>query len=201
MPDKKVSQLETEASLAATDVIYVVADPGSSPVSKKATIQQILDLAGGGGGGGGSGPLVGTQSTLGDAVMTLSSIASGDDPTQEVFQGRITTADATTTTALTIALTDLKGYLIEAMVIGRRTAGDGAAGDFYACRLLQAFRREGGGATFLGSLLPSIEEFNSTMTWVASMSVSGNDVLVRVTGDGTTDITWHVTARVWKVGS
>lgn len=47
MADEKLTDLTEETSPAATDLVYVVTDPGGSPVNKKC---QIGNLPGGGGG-------------------------------------------------------------------------------------------------------------------------------------------------------
>lgn len=43
MADKRITQLEASSGLVATDIVPVVDDPSGSPVTQKATIQQVAD--------------------------------------------------------------------------------------------------------------------------------------------------------------
>lgn len=44
MADQKVTDLVEEVSPALSDLFYMVDDPGGSPVSKKVTMQNVLDI-------------------------------------------------------------------------------------------------------------------------------------------------------------
>ena len=43
MADKKISQLDTLSSVNSIDLMVVIDDPGGTPVTKKATVQNIVD--------------------------------------------------------------------------------------------------------------------------------------------------------------
>jgi hypothetical protein len=47
MADKKISQLEALAAVSASDLLVVVQDPGGVPVTKKATVANVIAAAGG----------------------------------------------------------------------------------------------------------------------------------------------------------
>jgi len=46
MADKKITDYDAAASLALTDLIEAVVDPSGTPVSKKATLQQVATVVG-----------------------------------------------------------------------------------------------------------------------------------------------------------
>jgi len=43
MADKRITQLTASSGLVATDILPVVDDPGGTPVTQKATVQQVAD--------------------------------------------------------------------------------------------------------------------------------------------------------------
>lgn len=44
MADKRITQLPASSGLVATDLVPVVDDPGGTPLTQKATIQQVADV-------------------------------------------------------------------------------------------------------------------------------------------------------------
>lgn len=137
------------------------------------------------------------QGTLGNAVTVQKSTATNDDPTTTVYQNRVATTDATTTTLHTFALADNTMYRIQARIWGRRTGGSaGTAGDSCYFVIEGAFKRtSAGGATAVGmgagyTILTSFVD-NMAFGFGADLSTSGNNVLARVTGDTNNNYTWH----------
>lgn len=90
----------------------------------------------------------------------------------------VQTLNATPTTIATIALTDERVYQFKVMVVSRRSdvVGKRGAWDLQAC----AYRESAGSATLQGSIK---QNFNNKLGAMdANISVSGNNVLVQVTG-------------------
>lgn len=103
----------------------------------------------------------------------------------------VRTTDATVTTLATLPLEDNATYQIVADVVARRTGGSaGTAGDGASYRRIGTFYRvSAGSATLIGSLsTPHTAESQSG--WDATLTVSGTDILVRVTGALNNSITW-----------
>ena len=103
----------------------------------------------------------------------------------------VETTDATTTTLLTLPLEDNKTTQIVADVVARRTGGSaGTAGDGASYRRIGTFYRvSAGSATLIGSLsTPHTAE--SQGGWECTLTASGNDVLVRITGATNNNVSW-----------
>ena len=101
------------------------------------------------------------------------------------------TTDATVTTLSTIPLEDNRTYQVVADVVARRTGGaSGTSGDGASYRILGTFRRvAAGAATAIGSLTV-VHSAESQGGWDCTLTVSGNDVLIRVTGAVNNNVIW-----------
>lgn len=141
------------------------------------------------------------QDTPGTTVLNLQTTATNDDPTMQVRQNRVATTDATQTTLDTIAITASRTYCIQSTVVARRTGGsagtadEGAGYDKKACYTTKA-----GTVTLLGSIATVIE-VEDQAGWDFTFSVSGANVLLRVTGATNNNVTWHSTVTVSYVGT
>lgn len=143
-----------------------------------------------------TGQLVVLQSTLGGVVQRLTSTATGDDPTQEISQGRVATTTATQTTLQTIAIPASHACQLEAVVTARRTGGaSGTAEDCAAYVVRGLFNQVAGAAAIVGQSTTVIGE--SQAGWDCVFTVSGTDALLRVTGAASNNVTWHTTTRHW----
>lgn len=142
-----------------------------------------------------------TQQTLGNEVQRLTSIATNDDPAEQVYQNRVATTDATQTTLHTVTLATGQTVLIEAYVTARRTGGTaGTAEDGAGYVIRGTYKNVAGTATLIAQLnLDYTAE--SVAAYDATFTVSGATVLVKVTGVASTNVTWHATVRVYRVGS
>lgn len=100
-----------------------------------------------------------------------------------------TTTDGTQTTCGSYTLADETVVLITARVVGRTTAG--VAGTYI--RTVGVQREAAGSAALVGAISATLthtgEDAGAT-TWDVTITVSGNNVLVRVTGAAATTITW-----------
>jgi len=141
------------------------------------------------------------EQTLGNEVLRLESVSTGDDPNYQAFQNRVATTDATVTAIHTIALNDNSVYLIHAYVAARRTGGTGGTvGDSAGYTIIGTFKRSAAGvATQIGSTIKTSQEDQAG--WDADFGVSGNNVLINMTGAVNNNITWHTTVFLSNLSS
>lgn len=136
----------------------------------------------------------------GEVVQTLTTTATNDDVAEKVFQARVATTDATVTTIATIAIPTTTSVLIEARVVARRTGGSsGTAEDGAAYVIYALYKNVAGTATEINETTAFTGESQSG--WDCSVSGSGGDALIRVTGAANNNVTWHVTYRTYSVSS
>jgi len=150
------------------------------------------------------GALTATQFvTLGNPVLTLTSIATNDDPAEVVYQNRVATTDATVTTIHTVTIPASTTLLIWAVVVARRTGGvAGTAEDGAAYSVRRAYKNVAGTATLVNAGdVDADYTAESQALWAVTFVVSGGTVQVRVTGAVSNNVTWHATIRTWAVGS
>lgn len=141
------------------------------------------------------------EGTLGDAVFQLESTATNDDVTEIVYQNRVATTNATTTTIHTIAAPANTTIIITAYVVARRTGGTaGTVDDGGGFFLRQVWNNIAGTATLIGEEAGDLAS-SSTGFLTVALAASGANVVLQVTGEANTNITWQATIRVWKVSS
>ena len=141
------------------------------------------------------------QATLGSAARITTSAATNDDPTEIVYQNRVATTDATVTTLHTIAIPATTTVKISASVVARRTGGAaGTAEDGATYERVAAVKNVAGTATIIGAVAtPTTIEDQAG--WDCTITVSGGNALLRVTGAVDNNITWHATIYVEAVSS
>ena len=138
-----------------------------------------------------------TQATLGSAVLKLASTATNDDPTGTFYQNRVATTNATITTIHTFAIPTNTTVLITGYVYARRTGGtSGTAGDSSYYRLEYAAKDISGTVSQVASAAAGagVTEFDDQAAWTCAFSISGTNVLLRVTGAANNNVTWHMEA-------
>ncbi len=108
---------------------------------------------------------------------------------------RLTTTDGTITTVITYPVKDDSVVGIEAWMLGRRTDVDGRA--FYI-RKANVFREAAGSATFLGQVDTTLTR-ESSGGYNATMTVSGNNLLLQVQGNAGQTLNWKVYYRLLEV--
>jgi hypothetical protein len=145
-----------------------------------------------------------TQATVGNAVMTLTSTATNDDPTEIVRQYRGTTTNATPTASPGIGSftpTAATQTTVQAVVTARRTGGTaGATGDAASYLLYGSFRTTAGGTvTSTGTSYTTIAEHQAG--WDAQLKTDGTVIYVEATGATNNNVTWHATVRTWSVST
>jgi hypothetical protein len=141
------------------------------------------------------------EPTLGNEVFRIETLAANDDPAEQVYQGRQTTTSATVATVLTITPAASQTTMIEARVIARRTGGTaGTAEDAAGYNMFGTYKNTAGTVALIGTVLAGYTA-ESQAAWNATLVISGSTVIVQVTGALNNNITWHCTARVYRVGS
>jgi len=123
--------------------------------------------------------------SLGGATSQLKSFAGSVVQSQATVQ----TTNNTVTTAATLALADNTVYLLQATIVGRRSD---AAGRAAYVRNACVYREAAGAATLEGTVDTALTR-ESTAAWDATISVSGNDVLITVKGATGATVNWTVT--------
>jgi hypothetical protein len=142
------------------------------------------------------------EGTLGNEVQRLESIATNDDPRESVYQQRIATTNNTQTFATIYTVPASTTVMIEAYVVARRTGGSGGAADDGAGYVIRGtYKNVAGVATLIGAVNADYTA-ESQVGWDATLFLPGTAAIqVAVTGATNNNVTWHVTARVWQVGT
>lgn len=132
------------------------------------------------------------QNTLGNIVSKYSSTSTNDDPTIDVYQNRVTTTDATVTTIHTFTVPASTTVKLKADVVARRTGGSaGTAEDGAGYEFIGTYKNVAGTATLIGAVSATYTA-ESQAGWDATFTVSGANVLIRVTGAVDNNVTWHL---------
>lgn len=106
----------------------------------------------------------------------------------------VTTSDATVTTIATISTSTNISYIVEATIVARRTDSGSESGGYH---IKAVFRNNGGTLTKVASDdKVSIEDTNP---WDVSTSVSGTNILIRVTGQSSKTIDWKSSYKILSV--
>lgn len=118
-----------------------------------------------------------------------------------IYQGQVTTTDATQTVVLTVPIPADTTVAIEWRAVARRTGGSAGSADdgaFYIRRC--AYKTTGGSVAGVGAV-----QFTMTSEdqagWTLTPLPSGNNVVAYVTGAVNNDVSWQCTAFVQKVSS
>lgn len=145
--------------------------------------------------------LVLTQGTIGNAVQTLKSTATNDDPTETTYHARAATTDATVTGIFTYAIPASTTVFIEAKVVARRTGGvAGSAEDGAIYHVEAGITNIAGTATVIVSA-SGVTTRENQAGWNCTIAVSGADAILRVTGAVDNNVTWHAQVKVMQVSS
>lgn len=141
------------------------------------------------------------EATLGDEVHRIETVATNDDVSEKVHQGRVETTDATVTTILTLATIADSVKSISVRVVARRTAGaGGTAGDVAGYSRIATFKNIAGTVTQVGTTTDD-HTAEDQSGWDVTFSISGTNVLIQVTGAADNTITWHATARTYELST
>jgi hypothetical protein len=127
-------------------------------------------------------PVAGTvRLTRPDATFDEVSITGADTHQKDTVQ----TTDATLTTIATFTLAADEMFAYEALV-----AADGPAGKNYWAKVAFGARKDGAGAATLIGALDTTFGVEGSALYTATVAVSGNDVLLQVTGEAAETVDW-----------
>ena len=118
----------------------------------------------------------------------------------KVTEGFIKTTDATVTTLLTIPLEDNRTAHLIVNVVARRTGGAaGTAGDGASYQRIGTFYRVAAGSATLIGALSTPHTAESQGGWDCTLTASGTDVLVRVTGAVNNNLNWGCLVTLQRI--
>jgi len=141
------------------------------------------------------------EPTINSEVFRIESVATNDDPSERVTQGRVATTDATQTTLETIAIPASTTVAIYVFVTARRTGGTaGTAEDGAGYVVSAVMKNVAGTATIIGAVATTTLGEDQA-AWDATITVSGANALIRVTGAADNDVVFHSTTRTWRVSA
>lgn len=136
------------------------------------------------------GALSSADDTAQKALETL------DEAVIEAVRNTVTTTDGTVTTIATIPITDDTIVEVRVIVVGRRTDAADRGGFI---RLATVFREAAGGATLEGTVTTARTR-TSDAAWDVTVTVSGNNLLVRVQGAAAKTVNWKSHVTMLEVG-
>lgn len=136
------------------------------------------------------------QTTLGNGITRWETVSgTGDNVSEITTQGRVATTNSTQTTLQTFATVTDYSYAFETTVLARRTGGTaGTVGDTARLKILAVYKNIAGTVSITGTINRTIDR--NVNGYDATFTISGTNVLLRVTGVNNTNITWHSTTRV-----
>lgn len=110
----------------------------------------------------------------------------------------VATEDATVTTIDTIHVPKERVYTVKSFITASRntTSSGGTAGDAAAYEIWGVFRDSDGTLEQVGTTVKAASEVDGA--WDADFSVSGTNILIRVTGEVSVDIDWRCYSKVFK---
>lgn len=141
-----------------------------------------------------------SSALLGTNVANVTTTATNDDPNYQIRQNRVATTDATVTTLETIAITASKTYLIESRVVARRTGGAAGTADDGAVYIRRAMVTTKTGTVTINAVQDDLTQEDQA-GWDCTFTVSGTNVLVRITGAADNNVTWHATTIIQDLGT
>lgn len=148
-----------------------------------------------------NGSLFVTQDAAAKMVLDLESVATNDDPTDQIWQFRGATTDATPTAFATFTIPTSNTALTYCDVIARRTGGAaGAAEDGAAYRISVALKNTAGTVAEIAAETVTVVG-ESQAAWDVTAAPSTNTEVISVTGAVNNNITWHATCHFQMVGT
>lgn len=117
------------------------------------------------------------------------------NPTENTHLSKGTTTNATATTIGTYSVSNGYCFQFDTRVVGHRTGGSaGAANDSASYWLRATFKYTGGAIVQIGTTDKLAHEDQAG--WDANWVISGNDLLLQVTGATNNDVAWSSISRV-----
>lgn len=125
-----------------------------------------------------------TQPTIGTAVLTLVSTATGDDPTVAFVANRVQTTDATVTTLHTFDLSGTGTHYVSVRVAAARNDQQREHTFMYDA----GYNNQAGTVTLIGAPHMSSNQGDYSV----AMTISGTNLLVEVTGIAAHTVNWDL---------
>jgi hypothetical protein len=114
----------------------------------------------------------------------------------------VTTTDATVTTVDTIPITASSTYLIQTRIVGRRTGGvSGTADDGCSYVRRGTYTTKAGTVTLMGAVETIGTDREDQAGFDATLTISSTNVLVRVTGAASNNMSWQAHTLVERIAS
>lgn len=128
-------------------------------------------------------------------------IVSGVFNNENLFtEATVSTVDATVTTIATIAIPVSTTLMIDVRVVARRTGGlAGSTEDGGAYIVAAAYKNVAGVATEIGE--GSLFSAEDQAGWAVTVTPSGSNALIQVTGAADNNISWKVSYKTFTVSS
>lgn len=115
--------------------------------------------------------------------------------------GYVTTTDATVTTLATIAIPASTTVKVSVFVVARRTGGaSGTAEDGAGYQIDATYKNVAGTATLIGALTATYTAEDQA-GWNATLTISGSNVLVRITGAAGNNVSWTCVANLLTISA
>lgn len=125
---------------------------------------------------------------------------SSPNAIQREFKDSVSTTDATQTTLSSIVLYPNETFLVQALVVGKRTGGSsGTAGDAVTYKIEQSFNNINGVTEALGSPNTLAAESTGQESCDASFTVSSPNILLQVTGASGNNFNWSSVVKITVV--
>nr|QBR99073.1 hypothetical protein [Faustovirus mariensis] len=138
-------------------------------------------------------------STVADPTYILTGSTNGGagtTPVEIMFQNKVTTTGAATSTVGVVTIPANTTVLIQAFITGRRTGGSaGTAEDGGGFIWYGTFKNIAGTATVVAA--PSYTAMTDQAAWVIGYTIAAGDVNVNVTGSVNNNVAWTATLRYW----
>lgn len=182
---------DSNSNTVGQSVLVTGGDGGSLTTGASGGSVTLQGGAGGGSGNNNGGnvllvPGVGVNSGTNGVITMKQSNASRSDGINIFPSKEVSTTDATQTTAMSLTLEDENTYHVEALVTAVQSTGANRA----SYRLAGTVYRTGGGSATLQGTVTAVHSQESDANWDATLTVSGNDLRVSVTGVASTTIRW-----------
>ena len=123
--------------------------------------------------------------------LLLQTALGGTSVNKTTEQNRVTTTNATVTTIDTFATGSNTNYDITVKINARQTGGSGTTGHGASYKMTATFRNIAGTVTQIGTTT-YLATHEDNAAWNADFSISGTNILTRVTGEASKNITWHL---------
>jgi hypothetical protein len=173
-------QGDTEASLLATDPATDRVGVGTDSPAARLHVQ---------------------ADAVGDEVLRLETVATLDDPNYKVYQGRVTTADASSAVLYSFSPAADRTYLVEARVVARRTGGAAGTADDGAVYVKSCMVTTKAGTPTINATATVVEQEDQAGWDVTFGVIVGGVFRVNVTGAADNNVTWHGTVVVQDVSA